>query len=303
MDVQRVVGVSSGALNAVYYANAIRTDTEDRAGERLAELWIEHATVHDAVDLNVHDLFAERGISDASKLVALLRRYVPPSPTVREIDLQLVVTNADGEPSEVAGVPTTTFEHVVKLTARDFTSTSSIERVYAAVAASAALPVLFAPAPLQLGTREVQALDGGLLDDAPIGLALRDAPEVSRVFVIAPFPLVQREQADLHGRAIVSHVFDMLVRERLFRDARAVARMNRALEQLERVLPDPSQRAAVIEAIGWTNRRRVCIVDVRPSDELPGDALSGLWSRELRETYVRAGMDAAELALEQLRHT
>src|SRR5579884_2231724 len=76
IDFTRVVAASSGALNGVYYADAIRTGAEAGAGARLSELWLEHATVRGAVELNLHDVVSERGISDAGKILALLRRYV-----------------------------------------------------------------------------------------------------------------------------------------------------------------------------------------------------------------------------------
>lgn len=263
----------------------------------LAVLWLEHATVQGAVDVNLRDIVSERGISDASKLLDLLRLQVSPSPTVRQLDLRLVVTNADGEPAEAGGMMGTTFEHVVEITADDFTTEPAIERVYLAAAASAALPVLYAPVPLQVGERNVQGLDGSLLNRTPLGLALQDAPAISRVFVIVPHAKVQREPADLRGRAMVSHVFDMLVHERLFRDGLAVSRVNRVLERLEHVLPDPALRAAVLEAFEWAGRHRVEVVEIRPEAELPGDAFSGFWWRELRETYVRAGVETARRVL------
>jgi hypothetical protein len=211
--------------------------------------------------------------------------------------MRLVVTNADGEPAETDGTTGTTFEHVVDIAADDFTTEASIERVYVAAATSAALPVLYAPVLLHVGEREVQGLDGSLLNRRPLGLALEGAPAISRVFAIVPHAKVQHAPADLRGRAMVSHIFDMLVCERLFRDTLAVSHVNRALERLERLLPDAALRAAVLEAFEWAGRRRVEIVEIRPDAELPGDAFSGFWSRELREAYVNAGVEAARRAL------
>jgi predicted acylesterase/phospholipase RssA len=294
IDVTRIVAASSGAINGAYYAAAIRSGTEADAGSRLAQLWIDHATVRDAVEVNIHDLVTEQGISDAGKLVGLMRRYVRPSPTARPIDLCVVVTNADGERVDLGGRPATTFEHIFELTADDFATEGALEQVYAAVAASAALPFLYAPVPLRLGGRAIQGLDGGLVNDAPLGLALSGAHPISRVFVIVPIPRVQSEPADLHGRALASHLFDMLVHERLFRDLDEVARANRLLEQLPSLVRDPAEVEAVRAALGWAGRRPVSVVEIRPPAALPGDGFSGFWSRELREEYVRAGVAAAE---------
>ena len=245
-------------------------------------------------------MIAEEGVSDSDKLVAMMRRYLRPCPTVREIQLRLIVTNADGDPAAIDGSPATTFEHVVDLRGDDFATEESIEHVYLSVAASAALPLLFAPVSLRVGPRAIRAFDGGLLNDAPVGLALSDAPEISRVFIVVPFPRVAIERPKLRGRALASHVFDMLVLERLFRDLRSVVRTNGLLLQLQALIPDAAQRAAVLEALGWAERRPVEIVEIRPATALPGDAFSGFWSRDLRERYVRAGVEAAERVLSDL---
>jgi predicted acylesterase/phospholipase RssA len=294
---RRVVAASSGALNGVYYANAIRTGAEDGAGTRLSEIWLEHATLRGAIEFNLRDAVAERGFSDAGKIFALLRRYVPPSQSAHPIDLRLVVTIADGEVAESNGSPATTFEHVVDLKQQDFALPESIERVYEAAAASAALPVLYAPVPLRLNGHLAQGLDGGFLNDGPLGLALGG---VDRIFVVIPFPRVAHEPPDLRGRALISHLFDMLVRERLFRDIGRVTRDNRVLERLEARVPDRQQRAEILETLGWQGRRPVQVVEIRPDRELPGDAFSGFWSRELRELYIRAGVESAEGALAAL---
>jgi hypothetical protein len=206
-----------------------------------------------------------------------------------------VVTNADGEPVTIEdGGVATTFEHVVDLTGPDFDTPEGLERVFVAAAASAALPGAYAPVPLDLGGRTVRGLDGGLVDDTPLGHALANAPEITRVFVVVPSPRVRTEPPDLHGLALASHVFDILVEERLVRDLRHVARVNRVLAALPSMVADPGERGAVLEALGWTGRRPVQIVEIRPAAELPGDGFSGFTSLPLRRQYVQAGNDAAQ---------
>lgn len=73
--------------------------------------------------------------------------------------------------------------------------------------------------------------------------------------------------------------------------------MNRVLQRLERVLPDRAQREAVLEAFAWTGRQVAQVIEIRPEVELPGDAFSCFWLRELRESYVHAGVEAAQRAL------
>ncbi len=305
LDFSRIVGASSGALNGVFYAAAIRSGSEAFAGQRLAQLWLDEATLGGAFALSLRDLFGGVGLSSDRKVLALLRQHIRPSVgPLRPIELRLVVTNADGEPvtMEDGGVATT-FEHVVDLAGPDFDTSQALERVFAAAAASAALPGAYAPVPIDLGGRTVRGLDGGLVDDTPLGHALAGAPEITRVFVLVPSPRVRVEPADLHGLALASHVFDILVDERLLRDLRDVERVNRVLARLPSLVADPGERAALLEALGWTERRIVEVVEIRPEAELPGDGFSGFTSLSLRQQYVQAGSEATRRVIAALGDT
>jgi len=297
LDVRRIVGASSGALNGAYYAAAIRSGEEAGAGARLARIWIEEATALGAFDVDLPALVAREGLSDQKKLVALLRRHIRPSIGREPIELRLVVTNADGDLGRIDGEVATTFERIVDFAGADFDAAGALERVFVTTAASAAFPGAYAPVALPKEGGTVQALDGGIIDNAPLSLALQGAPEIGRVILIVPFPRVLAAPVALHGLALVSHVFDMLVQERLFRDLRELDRVNRALHELEARVPDRSHRAALLETLGWSGRRPAHVIEIRPPDPLPGDAFSGFWSRELREQYVQAGIDAARAAV------
>jgi hypothetical protein len=86
---------------------------------------------------------------------------------------------------------------------------------------------------------------------------------------------------------------DMLVEERLFRDLREAYAVNETLARLAEVVPDETLRARVMESLGWKGRKPITIVELRPSAPLPGEMFDGFFSRELRETYVKSGRDAA----------
>jgi predicted acylesterase/phospholipase RssA len=299
LNIGRIVGASSGALNGTYFAAAVRRGDEAAAGPRLARLWVDEANLGNVLDPSLHDVIATLGLSTDSKVLSLLRRHVQPAaPGGRPIELRLIITNVEGQPIPVDGRAATTFEHVVHLTGPDFDTAEALERVFLAAAASAALPGLFAPVTLPLGDRTVRGFDGGLVDDTPLGHALRGAPEVDRVFVVAPFPRVRAVSPSLHGLALALHVLDIVIDERLVRDLRHVARVNDVMARLEPLLPDPAQRASVLQALGWADRRPVRVVEIRPDGELPGDSLSGFTSRPLRQQYVQAGIEAARRALE-----
>jgi len=302
LDVTRIVGASSGALNGVFYAAAIRGGTEAFAGQRLEQIWLDDATIGGAFDFSLRDVLGGVGLSTDDKLLALLRRHIQPGQGPRfPVGLRLVVTNADGEAVAMEdGSTATTFEHVVDLAGPDFDTAEALERVFVAAAASAALPGAYAPVPFEVAGGTVRGLDGGLVDDTPLGHALEGAPEITRVFVLVPSPRVLTPPADLHGLALASHVFDILVEERLVRDLRHVARVNRVLAQLPSLVADPAERAALLDALGWTGRRPVQIVEIRPDAALPGDGFSGFTSLPLRQQYVQAGGEAATRVLAAL---
>lgn len=297
LDFTRIVGASSGALNGVYYAAAIRSGNETSAGERLADLWIDDASIGGAFDFSLRDIASGLGLSTQEKLVTLLRREIAPSTGRAPIELQLIVTNASGETVTIGGEPATTFEYVVDLAATDFDSPDGLERAFTAAVASAALPGVFAPVAMSVEGRTIQAMDGGVVDDTPLSRALDGAPDIGRVFVCAPFPRVRAEPQPLHGLELAGHVFDLLVQQRLVRDLQRVERTNRLLGSLPTLVPDDLRREELLEQLGLAGRRPVQVVEIRPDAELPGNAFSGFTSAALRRQYVSAGLDAARRAV------
>jgi len=297
IDVTRIVGASSGALNGVHYAAAIRNGTQEAAAEQLIRLWLDDASLRGALDFSLQDLVRGLGVSSSEKILRLLRERIRPGSGRQPIQLRVIVTNATGETIDVAGRPATTFEHVVDIADEDFDTAESLERAFTAVAASSALPGVFAPVPLELEGQTVQGFDGGIVDDTPLGKALDGAPEITRVFVCVPYPRIRTEPAHLHGLALAGHIFDLLVQERLIRDLQRVADTNRVLAQLPSLVTSADERTRLVEALGWPLRRVVQVVEIRPDVDLPGHAFAGFTSVELRREYVQAGVDSARRAL------
>lgn len=294
LRVRRIVATSSGALSAVFLASAIR-DGRDLAvaGAELVALWREKATVSGAFDWSASGIARRTGLSTSAKLLALMRQYVRPARGRRPIELRLVMTNAAGDRGWIDGREATTFEHVARFNGSAFDDARRLEEVFRAVCASSAFPVAFEPVRMNVGGREVPCFDGGLVDDAPIKQALED-PFVTRVFVIAPFPAkYEPPAAPLQGAALVVHLAEILVQERLYRDLREAHETNAALARLEELIAYPRVRAALLEAMGWRNRRRVEIAEIRPSVALPGGAFDGFCRPALRDAYIEAGDEAA----------
>ncbi len=293
LRVRRIVATSAGALSAVFLASAIR-DGRDLAvaAAELVALWRSKATVAGAFELSAGAIASRTGFSTSRKLLALMRQYVRPSRGRRPVELRLVVTNARGTSAHVGDRPATTFEHVVRFNGTAFDSEEGLERVFRAACASAAFPIAFQPVDVRIGAVDSPCFDGGLVDNAPIKLAVDD-PYVSRVFLIAPYPLQYEPPAEFRGGPLLLHLADVLVQERLYRDLREAYATNDALLRIAALVPDPRARAVLLDAIGWRGRRPIEIVELRPPGALAGNAFDGLFRASLRDAYIEAGVEAA----------
>lgn len=298
--VRRIVAASSGALNAAYLASAVQRCSEATAGFELESIWLEHASAARAFAPNLVGMLSLEGFSSGEKLLGILRRYVRPSPARAPVDLRLVVTTSAGEVRACVGPPATTYEHVCAFDETTFASEEALEELFAGVVASCAFPLAFLPAPVRIRGELVPCFDGGLTNDSPIRYALDD-PNVSRVFVISPFPRVAHAHpSDERGAGLLAHLADVLVNERLYRDLREARQVNAALDRLAYEFPTPYTRERVLAALGWEGRRQIEIVEIRPPFALEGNAFEGFFSRDLRESYVRAGEEAARAYLANL---
>jgi len=299
LRVRRIVATSAGALSAVFLASAVR-DGRDLgvAAAELAALWRTKATAAGAFDVSPGALATRTGFSTNRKLLSLMRKYVRPARGRRPVELRLVMTNAAGDVGRVGEVEATTFEHVARFSGSAFDTEEGLDAVFRAACASSAFPVAFQPVDMPVRGKSVPCFDGGLVDNAPVRLAVDD-PYVSRVFVVVPYPLVYEAPARLQGGPLLIHLAEILIQERLYRDLREAHATNEALERLEALVPNPRARAAILGALGWRGRRRVEIVEIRPDASLPGGAFDGLFRPALREAYIDAGEQAAETWFDQ----
>lgn len=303
VDVRSVVGASSGALNAAFAAFVLHAGTEETENGRLPALWLEEASFGRVFEPSLAGLLGLRGASEEDKVLALLRSTIAPTPAsnARAIELRLVVANLAGSVEDVGALPATTFETVLRFDAATFESGVRLEGMFRAVTASAAFPGAFVPVPLEIDGRSVDCIDGGAVNNTPLDYALEHPSPIDRVFVVSPQPRVAAGGArGLRGPALLTHLADMLVEERLYRDLRAAYARNEALRALETVLPDATARAQVLAALGWSVCRPIAIVELRPPADLPGGMFDGFFSRELREGYIASGEDAARTWLATL---
>jgi NTE family protein len=299
LAVGQVVGTSSGALNALMYAAAVRAGRERDATRRLVELWQRDASWMHFFHVDLRDALEGRGLSDASRVLQLMRDEIPRIATARvhPVGLRIVVAALQGVGSQIARHDATTFEGVLAFEGEDFDDDAGRERIYTATAASASFPLLFVPVEVPgLGA----CYDGGLVNNSPVALATDAGAD--HVIIIAPYPAAFHADRLPTGIALAEHLFEVLIHERLYRDLREAERLNEAIARIEALAAAGKlthvQLAEVLDAVG---ARRLRITTIRPDVELPGNSFAGFLHRELREQYIAAGRDAAHAALDALR--
>lgn len=293
LALRTVVATSSGALNGIALASAIRSGEERALGARLERLWREKATASNVFDVSVRGIVGRQGVSTNAKLLALLDQEVQPSTGRNPVDLRVITTATSGRVvTDADGRRATTFEHVFAFKGEAFDAPEQLAAMFRVVTASCAIPGVFLPVEVDVDGERVPFYDGGVVDNSPVRHAIDDAT-VTRVFVIAPFPSVfEPTPKDRRGLPLVEHMLDVLVNERLYRDLKEAREVNRALSRLHGTLFSDARRAA-LAALGWERRRFIDLVELRPASALPGSAFEALRSRALREQYLAAGRDAA----------
>jgi len=300
IPVKVAIATSSGALNATMYSAGVRIGQVQRAARTAVELWLDESSWHDVFDFTVKGLLSGRALSTSDKLLAMMHRYVDPlasEPATSSVQLRVVVAPLLGVRGNIGAQPATTFEAALAFDETSYATPEGRDAIYHAAAASAAFPFVFAPVTVEgLGP----CYDGGVVNDAPLKLASDCG--AARVILITPYPL-QFDMLDLpEGLKLLPHLADILIHERLYRDLRDAIRVNRTLAELANLhatgLLDANQLAAVERALG--NPTAFDIVQIRPDNDLPGTAFSGLFDRDLRVQYIEAGRRAAEAALARL---
>lgn len=309
VPVRRIVAASSGALNGTVYASAIHARREARATQELLDLWRDRGGVCDVIHPSLRDIVRGRGISDSTKILALLRRAVRPtrSPDPAPVDLHIVVAALDGVMGRIGSEPATTYTAKLDFSGSHFESEEQLEEVFTAAVASSAFPGLYAPVDVPgIGP----CVDGGIETSTPLRFACDDADgvPVDACVIIVPTPILNpRSTRSYGGRRLLAHVTDMLFDERLYQDLRAMAAGNEARRRLEALAEvrrwSPEEMHLAEGALGWAARPIIPVVPIRPIAPLPGDAFSGFFDRRARERYIEAGVERANRTLDELGWT
>jgi len=297
-DLAQVIGTSSGALNALLLAAAVRAGRAHDGARQLLDLWRRKGDWRNAFAVKLGHLVRGRGLSTSDGIYNLARQYVDPfatAPKRHPVRLDLVATSSRGVVRQVRGENVITYEARFCFDEAAFDTADGRERVYRAAAASAAFPIAYEPVEIpEFGP----CYDGGLTNDAPISLAA--AGPAHRVVAVVPYPATPPPFPDVAiGPRLLAHWIELLIHERLYRDLAAAASANAVLERLQalerRGALEADQLEDVRQAIGY---RRLELVTIRPAAPLPGGPFAGLFDARLRSRYIEEGRRAAAVALE-----
>jgi NTE family protein len=299
IHIASVVAASSGALNGIAYAAAIRAGSERATSARLSTLWLEDGNLRHAIDLSLRDIVHLQGISTPDKLVALMRQEVDAitaQPGRHPVAFTLIVTTLNGDTRVIDGQPTTTFEKRRTFHQHDFGTPEGREGMYNFAAASLAFPGLYAPVTVPgVGP----CIDGGATNNSPIGAAIEQGAE--RVILIAPSPALVPPSGAASGIGLISQLAEILVGERLFRDLQQAQQINDALRQLDQLVSEGAftheQAAQVREMFKWQTHLEV--ISIRPPQPLEGSAFTGFYRKSYRADYIAAGREAAVATIEK----
>lgn len=306
IPVSRIVAASAGALNGTAYAAGVRARREKAAAAEMVAFWCEHGGFFNAFALSLGDVFRGVGASDQRHLLEHLRGTVQPSSVDNPapIDLRIVVAALNGVIGDIGGEPATTYEQILAFQGEHFDSAAKLEEVFNATVASAAFPGMFAPVEVPNGVGP--CYDGGVVNNAPIHSALDQGKDTSidTILVIVPTAAVfPRPAGELTGLSLVSHLAEVLINERLYRDLHQAEATNTSLLKLEELVRRrgwaPEALPEIKAAMDLGDKRFIKIVQIRPLVPLPGNGFDGFFDASMRRNYVEVGIARARAVFDE----
>lgn len=299
LKIDRIVATSSGALNGLALAAGIRAGRRREMIDCLIQYWVDRGKWQEALSISPLAFFRGRGLSGKDSLISMMRDLVKPCDSAERhnVELRIIITPLNGILGTIGDKQATTYEKVMKFSNADFDSQESLERIFSCVAAACAFPGLFEPVEVEgLGS----CVDGGAVNNAPIKYALEES-DVNRVIVPVPFPRVMQEGDWKKGLGLFNHLIEILINERLYRDLKEAATVNRKAERLELLCREgkltPEQLEAVKDAI---RVRKVEITQIRPREGLRASPFAGFFHKEERMRLIDEGREAARQTLSRI---
>ncbi|HTU63091.1 MAG TPA: patatin-like phospholipase family protein, partial [Polyangiales bacterium] len=233
-----------------------------------------------------------------------LKKFAQRPTLQKEVKLRISVASLPGRIDEYGGLR---FEETYTYQAEDLCDAQRLDEISEVCVASAALPGLFRPRKAGHGGPYV---DGGVVDNAPIGWALAEDEQVSCVVVVTP--MANRVRTGNFGWLPLFRIVDMLSAERLHRELNQAKSVNERLNWLAERHVDLS---ALLEpelarhGVALNELRPVCrlqklsFLEVRPAADLAGNLLTGFLSSQRRLEYIEAGRIAAAISLSRFQRS
>lgn len=163
--------------------------------------------------------------------------------------------------------------------------------------AAAAFPGVFVPVPIpEIGP----CWDGGITNNTPIKYAIEDE-SLENIFITVPFPAELSKPKIITGMGLFSHLSNLLINERLYRDLKDSSAVNKKLLSLKKLVAEgliqEEQFLKIQQILKW---RSIKVIPIRPAKELKGGSFSGLFDKNLRLNYIEQGRNAAIQAIKDL---
>lgn len=274
-DIRHLAGASSGALNAAVYAAGLRVGAALEAADHLCDLWRRRAHWN-------HIMTHKQRVDIVRKALERFRDRRP----VHKVDLEIVVTSLRGQNDKYGY---SRFERPWQFSSGDFSSDRGIGEIAEVSVLSSTIPGVFPPASY---ADQGQFWDGGVVNNTPIGNALKKDRSIDHIIVVTG-DSTRVDPADKeYGPFALPRLLEIVIEERLSRDLYEARSFNDELKALHRAGFDLDKLHATVK---W---KLLQFLEIRPSRDVEGDLVSGFFSRREREHSIEVGQ---QTALERLR--
>lgn len=242
----------------------------------------------------------------------MLESYLHFPPVIkREVTLSVVSTNLKGRTTLTEDMKLNTeystfadYRYRSGITEDEWDSMGA--RMQDSILASSSFPFVFPPIvpPSASGETNGFFVDGGLMDSAPIGRAIKLDPEIDTILVVSAVTVVESPESDPQTmHQVLGRVFSLLAGRFLIQNYHKVLQCNDRLTRLDALVKRGKRgnvlRNAHNEELAllagfkgmddYLNRRVVRLVPIFPAVGLPGDVFEGFFQPDLRAHYIERG--------------
>lgn len=179
-------------------------------------------------------------------------------------------------------------------------------RMQDAILASSSFPFVFPPiiGPRGEGESSGFYVDGGLMDSAPIGRAIKLDPEIDTILVVSGSTMVEPPETDPTSfHEVLGRVFSMLAGRFVIQNYHKVLQCNDRITRLNAMVKrgkngnvlrnayneDLAKLAGFKDLDDFLSRRVVRLIPIFPNPGLAGNVFDGFFVPELRAAYIEQG--------------